>query len=60
MEENTIVAEGVIGFPEMISNIEGQKQAEILLEKQGSNLRKMLKQLPGKAFSKKTVYMMTI
>ncbi len=25
MEENTIVAEGVIGFPEMISNIEGQK-----------------------------------
>ena len=55
-----IIAEGIMGFPEMISNIEGQESAEILMEALGSNLRKILKQCPGNSFSKKTVYMMTI
>ena len=55
-----MVGEGLVGFPEMISYIEGSKSAEILMEALGPNLRKLLKQCPGNVFSKTTVYMITI
>lgn len=44
----------------MISHLEGQKSAEILMEALGPNLRKLLKQCPGNIFTKTTVYMITI
>jgi hypothetical protein len=50
----------LVGFPDMISHLEGQKSAEILMEALGPNLRKLLKQCPGNIFSKTTVYMITI
>ena len=50
----------MVGFPEMISNIEGPQTAEILMEALGPNLRKLLKQCPGNVFTKTTVYMITI
>jgi serine/threonine protein kinase len=49
-----------VGFPEMISHIEGGKTAEILMEALGPNLRKLLKQCPGNIFTKTTVYMIII
>ena len=52
--------EPLVGFPEMISHIEGQKSAEILMEALGPNLRKLSKQCPGNIFSKKTAYMIII
>lgn len=48
------------GFPEVVSKIETNKQAEILMEALGPNLRKLIKQCPGKQFSKISVYMITI
>ena len=39
----THIADGVCGFPDMISHIEGQQKAEILMEALGPNLRKLLK-----------------
>ena len=35
--------EPLVGFPDMISHLEGQKSAEILMEALGPNLRKLLK-----------------
>jgi len=55
-----MLKEGIVGFPDMISNIEGQLSAEILMEALGPNLRKLLKQCPGYKFSNTTVYMITI
>ena len=52
--------EPLVGFPDMISHLEGQKSAEILMEALGPNLRKLLKQCPGNIFTKTTVYMITI
>ena len=54
------ITEGVVGFPDMISHIEGQQSAEILMEALGPNLRKLLKQCPSNVFSKTTVYMIII
>lgn len=48
------------GFPEVISKIETNKQAEILMQALGPNLSKLIKQCPGKQFSKISVYMITI
>lgn len=48
------------GFPEVVSRLHNYTQAEILMEALGSNLRKLLKQCPGKCFSSTTVYMITI
>lgn len=44
----------------LISNKEGPNTAEILMEALGPNLRKLLKQSPGKVFSKTTVLMIII
>jgi hypothetical protein len=52
--------EEFMGFPKMISNLQGASQAEILMEALGPNLRKLLKQCPGKVFSKTSIYMITI
>jgi hypothetical protein len=52
--------ENVWGFPVMISNIDGEKSSEILMEALGPNLRKLLKQSPNNVFSKTTVLMITI
>lgn len=38
-----VEGEGLVGFPEMISYIEGNHSAEILMEALGPNLRKLLK-----------------
>jgi len=57
---NGVESESLVGFPEMISYIESNKTAEILMEALGPNLRKLLKQCPGNVFSKTTVYMITI
>jgi hypothetical protein len=38
-----LMQEGYVGFPEMISNLEGNQSAEILMEALGPNLRKLLK-----------------
>lgn len=48
------------GFPALVSNLENHNQAEILMEALGPNLRKLLKQCPGKVFSKTSIYMITI
>jgi hypothetical protein len=44
----------------MVSNIDGEKTSEILMEALGPNLRKLLKQSPNNVFSKTTVLMITI
>ena len=44
----------------MVSNLEGDKTSEILMEALGPNLRKLLKQCPNNVFTKTTVLMITI
>ena len=50
----------VKGFPEIVSKKDNNKRAEILMQALGPNLRKLVKQCPGKKFSKTTVYMITL
>ena len=48
------------GFPEIVSKKDNNKRAEILMQALGPNLRKLVKQCPGKKFSKTTVFMITL
>ena len=50
----------LIGYPEIVSKKEYDQQAELLMLALGSNLKKLSKECPGGAFSKTTVYMITI
>lgn len=50
----------VKGFPDIVSKKDNNKRAEILMQALGPNLRKLVKQCPGKKFSKTTVYMITL
>ena len=50
----------MVGFPRLISFLEGPNSTEILMQALGPNLRKLLKECPGGYFSKNTVYMITI
>ena len=38
----------VTGFPSIVSKLENNRKAEILMEALGPNLRKLVKQCPGK------------
>jgi len=49
-------SEKFVGFPALISSIQGPDSAEILMEALGPNIRKLLKQCPGAVFSKPSVY----
>ena len=63
-EEKSMCATGSeqhnIGFPGLMSSIQSEETAEILMEALGPHLRKILKECPGGVFSKPTVYMITI
>ena len=48
------------GFPEIVSKKDTNKRAEILMQALGPNLRKLVKQCPGKKFSKTTTFMITL
>ena len=48
------------GFPEIISKKDNNKRAEILMSALGPNLRKLVKQCPGRKFSKTTTFMITL
>jgi len=50
----------LIGFPEIISVIESDSSAEILMVALGQNLKKLVRQCPSGYFSPTTVYMITI
>lgn len=41
-------ADEVSGFPTIVSKLENNRKAEILMEALGPNLRKLVKQCPGK------------
>ena len=49
-----------MGFPKVVSKLETQNKAEILMEALGPSLKKLLKQCPNKSFSKMTAFVITI
>lgn len=49
-----------VGFPNIISIKESKERGEILMESLGDNLRNLVKKRPDGAFSRTTVYKITI
>lgn len=50
----------LVGFPNLVSNIESEKQSEILMGALGPNLNNLVKQCPGEKLSLQSIYKLTI
>ena len=51
---------GAVGFPQIVSKMESEDQAEILMVALGPSLKKLVKQCPGETLSLQSVYKLTI
>ena len=50
----------ITGFPQIISKMESENQAEILMEALGPSLKKLVKQCPAEGLSLHSIYNLTI